>query len=73
MDLGEESNRKEPRRAHEYIPHQIPKRKVSKPHQENHQEKALNITKKEKLGRTQTSLEEPRRIIYKYHEGSYTF
>jgi hypothetical protein len=26
---------------------------------------------KGKLGRTQTSLEEPHRIIYTYHEGSY--
>jgi hypothetical protein len=69
--LGEESKGKEPRGAHAYIPHQIPKRKVSKSLQENHQEKALKITKKGKRGRTQTSLEEPHRIIYTYHEGSY--
>jgi hypothetical protein len=36
-----------------------PPRKGSKNHQ------------KGKLGKTQTSLEEPRRIIYTYHEGSY--
>jgi hypothetical protein len=49
----------------------------------NHREKSLEIAprktprkdseihQKEKSGRTQTSLEEPRRIIYTYHEGSY--
>jgi hypothetical protein len=47
MDLGGESKGKEPRKAQAYIPHQIPKRKASKTHQENHQEKALKITKKE--------------------------
>jgi hypothetical protein len=45
--LGGESKGKEPRRADEYIPHQIPKRNVSKPPQENRQEKAPKITKKE--------------------------
>jgi hypothetical protein len=43
-----ESKEKEPRRVHAYIPHQIPKRKVSKPPQEKCQEKALKITKKGK-------------------------
>jgi hypothetical protein len=33
--------------------------------------KCFEIHQKEKTGRTQTSLEEPRRIIYTYHEGSY--
>jgi hypothetical protein len=47
MDLGEESQGKEPRGVHAYIPYQIPKRKASNPPQENHQEKALEITKKE--------------------------
>jgi hypothetical protein len=49
----------------------------------NHQEKGLDIIPRKsprkgsenhqtgKLGRTQTSLEEPRRIIYTYHERSY--
>jgi DNA-binding transcriptional regulator GbsR (MarR family) len=46
MDLGGESKGKEPRRAHAYIPHQIPKRKASKSLQEKHREKALKITKK---------------------------
>jgi hypothetical protein len=46
MDLGGESNGKEPRRVHAYIPHQIPKRKASKLLQENRQEKAPKITKK---------------------------
>jgi hypothetical protein len=44
--LGGESKGKEPRRDHEYIPHQIPKRKVSKSSQEKFQEKASKITKK---------------------------
>jgi hypothetical protein len=39
------------------------RRKSPRKGSENHQEG--------KLGRTQTSLEEPRRIIYTYHEGSY--
>jgi hypothetical protein len=43
---GGESKGKEPRRVHVYIPHQIPKRKVSKSLQENRQEKAPKITKK---------------------------
>jgi hypothetical protein len=47
MDLGGESKGKEPRRAQGYIPHQIPKRKASKSLQENHQENAPKITKKE--------------------------
>jgi polyribonucleotide nucleotidyltransferase len=46
MDLGGESKEKEPRRVHAYIPHQILKRKASKLLQENHQEKAPKITKK---------------------------
>jgi 2-oxoglutarate dehydrogenase complex dehydrogenase (E1) component-like enzyme len=46
-DLGGESKGKEPRRAQTYIPHQIPKRKASKSLQENRQEKALTIIKKE--------------------------
>jgi hypothetical protein len=45
-DLGGESKGKEPRRVHAYIPHQIPKRKVSKSLHENRQERALKITKK---------------------------
>jgi hypothetical protein len=45
-DLGGESKGKEPRRAHAYIPHQIPKKKASKSFQENLQEKAQKITKK---------------------------
>jgi hypothetical protein len=68
--LGEESKGKEPRRVHAYIPQQIPQngleispRKSLRKVSENHQ--------KAKPGRTQTSLEEPRRIIYTYHEGSY--
>jgi hypothetical protein len=48
-DLGEETNGKEPQRAHAYIPHQISKRKASKSLQENPQEKAPKITKKNEL------------------------
>jgi hypothetical protein len=70
-DLGGESQGKEPRHVHTYIPHQIPKRKVSKPPQENRQDKAPKITKKGETGETQLSLEEPHRIIYTYHEDSY--
>jgi hypothetical protein len=47
MDLGEESKGKEPRRVHAYIPQQIPKRTALKSLQENRQEKAPKITKKE--------------------------
>jgi hypothetical protein len=39
---------KEPRRVHTYIPHQIPKSKVPKTHQEIHQERAPKITTKNK-------------------------
>jgi hypothetical protein len=46
MDLGGESKGKEPRRVHTYIPHQIPKRKVSKTLQKIHQERAPKITTK---------------------------
>jgi hypothetical protein len=46
--FGREPKRKEPRRVHTYIPHQIPKRKVSKTHQEIHQERAPKITTKNK-------------------------
>jgi hypothetical protein len=69
-NLGGESKGKEPRRVHAYIPNKSPKngleispRKSLRKGSENHQ--------KGKPGRTQTSLEEPRRIIYTYHEGSY--
>jgi hypothetical protein len=70
MDLGGESKGKEPRRVHAYIPHQIPKRKISiaprkspRRGSENHQ--------KERTGRTHPSIEEPRRIIYTSQRGSY--
>jgi hypothetical protein len=51
-NLGGESKGKEPRRAHAYIPHQIPKRKALKSLQENHQEKAPKITKKNEWNNT---------------------
>jgi hypothetical protein len=54
--LGGESQGKEPRRVHAYIPYQIPKRKTSKPPQENHQEKALKITNKGKWERHNQAL-----------------
>jgi hypothetical protein len=46
MDLGRESKGKEPLRVHAYTPHQITKRKVSKPPQEHRQERAPKITKR---------------------------
>jgi hypothetical protein len=49
--LGGKSKGKEPQRVQAYIPHQIPKRKASKPPQEIHQERALKVTKKEKRER----------------------
>jgi hypothetical protein len=45
-DLGGESQPKEPRTVPTNIPHQIPKRKVSKTTQIYHQERALKITTK---------------------------
>jgi hypothetical protein len=71
MVLGWESKGKEPRTVHVYIPQQIVERKVSKSLREKHQEKGSENHQKGKPGRTQTSVEEPRQIIYTYHEGSY--
>jgi hypothetical protein len=51
-----ESKGKEPRRVQAYIPHQIPKRKASKPPHKNHQERAPKITKKEKRDRHNQAL-----------------
>jgi hypothetical protein len=45
-NLGGESQPKEPRRVPTNFPHQIPKRKVPKTTQRNHQERALKITTK---------------------------
>jgi hypothetical protein len=42
--LGAESKEKEPHRVHTYFPHQIPKSKVPKTHQENHLERVPKIT-----------------------------
>jgi hypothetical protein len=69
--LGGESKGKEPQGVHAYIPYQIPKRKVSKLPQEIHQEKGSENNQKGETRKTQPSFEEPRRIIYTYHEGSY--
>jgi DNA anti-recombination protein RmuC len=46
MDLGGESQAKEPRRVPKNFPHQIPKSKVPKSPQENNQERAPKITTK---------------------------
>jgi hypothetical protein len=46
--LERESKGKDTRRVHPYIPQQIPKKTASKSLQENCQEKAPKITKKEK-------------------------
>jgi hypothetical protein len=53
------------------FPHQIPKRKVPKTHQESHQERAPKNHHQEQPGTTEQSLEEPRRVIYTYQGGSY--
>jgi hypothetical protein len=45
-EFGRESKVKEPQRVHTNFPHQIPKSKVPKTHQENHQERAPKITTK---------------------------
>jgi hypothetical protein len=45
-DLGGESQPKEPRRVPTNLPHQIPRRKVPKTTQRNHQERAPKITTK---------------------------
>jgi hypothetical protein len=52
MDLGGESQPKEPRRVPTNFPHQIPKRKVPKTTQRNHKERAPKITTKNNLGNT---------------------
>jgi hypothetical protein len=44
--LGRESQAKEPRRVPTNFPHQIPKSKVPKTHQEKHRERSLKITTK---------------------------
>jgi hypothetical protein len=46
MDLGGESQPKEPRRVPTNFPHQVLKRKGSKTPQEKHQERAPKITTK---------------------------
>jgi hypothetical protein len=46
MDLGGESKANEPRRVPTYFPHQNPKSKVLKTHQENPQKRAPKITTK---------------------------
>jgi hypothetical protein len=46
MDLGGESQPKEPRRVPTNIPHQVPKSKVPKTTQRNHQKRAPKITTK---------------------------
>jgi hypothetical protein len=70
MNLGGESKGKVPRGVQAYIPHQIPKIKVTKLPQEIRQEKGSENHQKGEMTETQPSLEEPRRIIYTYHEGS---
>jgi hypothetical protein len=50
-DLGGESQPKEPRRVPTNFPQQIPKRKIPKTTQRNHQERALKITTKNNRGK----------------------
>jgi hypothetical protein len=54
--MGGESKAKEPRRVHTYFPHQIPKSKVTKTHQEIHQERAPKITTKNNRGQHNKAL-----------------
>jgi hypothetical protein len=51
MDLGGEADPKEPRRVPTNFPHQIPKRKVPKRTQIDHQERAPKITTKNNRGK----------------------
>jgi hypothetical protein len=51
MDLGGESQPKEPRRVPTYFPHQIPKRKILKTTPRNHRERAPKITTKNNRGK----------------------
>jgi hypothetical protein len=48
----------------------IPKKSFSKLRQENHN-KELRKSPQRRMGKATHNLEEPRRIIYTYHEGSY--
>jgi hypothetical protein len=48
-----------------------PKEKGLKPARRKSPRKGSENHQKGKTGETQSSLEEPRRIIYTYHEGSY--
>jgi hypothetical protein len=53
------------------FPHQIPKNKVPKTTRENLQERAPKITTKNNREQHIQNFEEPRRIIYTCHKGSY--
>jgi hypothetical protein len=68
--LDEESKGKEPQGVHAYTPTN-PKEKGPKTTTRNSPTKAFENHQKGKTGETQPSLEEPHRIIYTYHEGSY--
>jgi hypothetical protein len=70
-DLGGESKRNEPRRVHAYIPPTYPTEKGLEITPRKFLRKGSEIHQKGRPGKTQTSLEEARRIIYTYHEGSY--
>jgi hypothetical protein len=70
-DLGGESQPKEPRRVPTNFPHQIPKSKVPKTPQRKPPREGFENHHEEQPGTTQQGLEEPRRIIYTCHKGSY--
>jgi hypothetical protein len=61
--LGGKSKAKEPRRVPTYFTHQIPKIKVPKKHQENHQKRALKIT-------TKNNREQHNKALRKHAESS---
>jgi hypothetical protein len=51
-------------------PNKIPKKSSSKLRQENNN-KEIRKSPQKRTGKATHNLEEPRRIIYTYHEGSY--
>jgi hypothetical protein len=70
-DLGGESQLKEPLRVPTNFPHQIPKSNVPKTPQEKTPREGSENHHQEQPVTTQQGLEEPCRIIYTYHKGSY--
>jgi hypothetical protein len=70
-NLGGQSKRKEPRNVQAYTPHQIPKIKASKTLQENRQERARKITKKEEWEQHHKALRNHAKSSIHTTKGSY--